>query len=430
MRFTGGDRSKTRPPLPAFASRRAALGSRTRDAFPAIHFPAMETLDALSDRIRAALDPDVRRHFSPEFIVCSEYFDRFTTETVGRALDRLGLADEFRRPSTAAEAIARRGFVPRAETALEWMLRKLAEEGFFAPADEAGRFVARAPLPPADSGAKEKALAVSPGCAPAFTVVDALAESIEDFFAGRKTGEEILFSPVRLSLWFDYFHNDNLLYAVNNRLGAEAAARALPRTRAAAILELGGGAGSAALALLEHLSAEGRLGGVGKYLFTEPVPTFLRRGERTLKARFPEVPLECRKLDMNVSLVEQGVAPGSFDLVYAVNTIHVAHDLRKTLEGIFAVVAPGGAVVFSECVRPRPGQPIYVEFIFNFLENFVRVVTDPVIRPTHGFLTPENWRQALRAAGFERPELLPDVDRLARDYPSFFVGAITARRPR
>jgi hypothetical protein len=85
--------------------------------------------------------------------------------------------------------------------------------------------------------------------------------------------------------------------------------------------------------------------------------------------------------------------------------------------------------VFSECVRPRAGQPIYVEFIFNFLENFVNVVTDPDVRPTHGFLTPENWRRALRSAGFENVELLPDVDALAREYPSFFVGAITARRP-
>jgi len=389
----------------------------------------MDPYQALSDRIRAALEPDVRRHFSPEFVICSEYFDRYTTETAGQALARLDLLGEFREPSTAAEAIARKGYAPRAETALSWMLDKLAEEGFLeARGDAPRRFVTRIPVPPAGSGAREKALAVSPACAPAFTVVDALADNIEDFFAGRKTGEEILFSPARLSLWFDYFNNDNLLYAVNNRLGAEAAARALPRTRPVTILELGGGAGSAAMALLEHLSAEGRLGNVRRYLFTEPVPTFLRRGERSLKARFPEVPFECRKLDMNVSLVDQGIAPESVDLVYAVNTIHVAHDLRRTLAAIREVVIPGGAVVFSECVRPRAGQPIYVEFIFNFLENFVNVVTDPEVRPTHGFLTPGNWRAALAEAGFENAELLPDVESLSREYPSFFVGAITARR--
>jgi SAM-dependent methyltransferase len=384
-----------------------------------------------SDRLRGALEPDVRRYFSPEFVICSEYFDRFTTEIAGRDLGRLGLLDEFRSPATASEALARKGYVPKASVALSWMLSKLAEEGFFEaiPGPGPTRFIARTPLPPGESGAKEKALAISPSSAPAFTVVEELSANIVDFFTGRKTGEEILFSPARLALWFDYFNNENLLYAVNNRLGAEAVARTLSRTHPSFVLELGGGAGSAALALLERLAADGRLSNVRKYSFTEPVPTFLRRGERALKQRFPEVPLECRKVDMNVSLTEQGVAPESVDVAYAVNTIHVAHDLGKTLAFIHEAVKPGGAVVFSECVRPRAGQPIYVEFAFNFLDNFVDVVTDPEIRPTHGFLTPANWRAALSRAGFDRVEILPDVEALARDYPSFFVGAITARKP-
>ena len=391
----------------------------------------MDPYDAFSERLRSALEPDIRRHFSREFVVCSEYFERFTTETAGRDLERLGLIEEFRHPSTVEDALARKGYVPRAAVALRWMLSKLSQEGFFAPEGEGNalRFVARTPLPPGESGAKERALAISPAAAPAFTVVEELSANIVDYFRGAKTGEEILFSPARLTLWFDYFNNENLLYAVNNRLGAEAVSRTLARTHPSVLLELGGGAGSAALALLEHLSAEGRLGAISRYLFTEPVPTFLRRGERALKQRFPEVPLECRKLDMNVSLSGQGIAPESVDLVYAVNTIHVAHDLEATLSGIFEVVKPGGAVVFSECVRPFPGQPIYVEFIFNFLENFVHVVTDPEIRPTHGFLTPANWRAALTRCGFERVELIPDVDKLAIEYPSFFVGAIRAWKP-
>src|SRR5262249_1923928 len=74
--------------------------------------------------------------------------------------------------------------------------------------------------------------------------------------------------------------------------------------------------------------------------------------------------------------------------------------------------------------------PIYVEFVFNFLENFTGVATDERTRPNHGFLTPENWRAAFRAAGFERPEILPDVEELSRHYEAFFVAAVSARRPR
>ena len=101
-----------------------------------------------------------------------------------------------------------------------------------------------------------------------------------------------------------------------------------------------------------------------------------------------------------------------------------------TLGRIRETLKPGGAAVFSECVRPFEGQPIYVEFVFNFLENFTGVATDAATRPNHGFLTPDNWRKAFEKAGFEKPEILPDVDALARHYDSFFVAAVTARKPR
>src|SRR6185295_7803938 len=119
------------------------------------------------------------------------------------------------------------------------------------------------------------------------------------FLRGEKTGEEILFSPARLPLWFDYFSNDNLLYQINNRLGAEAVARRLP-PHAATIVEIGGGSGSAALAVLARLPR------VGRYVFTEIVPTFLRRAERTLKARFPDVAFEFGRLDMDRDFSAQG----------------------------------------------------------------------------------------------------------------------------
>ncbi|MGH9442176.1 MAG: hypothetical protein ACRD16_07855, partial [Thermoanaerobaculia bacterium] len=274
-----------------------------------------DALETFSSSLRGSLDPSLRVLFSREFLICSEHFERFTTETAGRDLDRLGLLRLFEEPTTAREALERAGHVARAATALEWMLSKLSEEGFLSvdPASAPPRYRLRDPHPPADSGARDKAIAIAPSSAPAFAVVEELSKHIVDYFEGRKTGEEILFSPARLTLWFDYFNNDNLLYAVNNRLGAEAVSRALSRSHTSSLLELGGGAGSAALALLERIERDGLFERIEKYTFTEPVPTFLRRGERSLRARFPGVALEARKLDMNVSLVEQGIPENSLD---------------------------------------------------------------------------------------------------------------------
>jgi SAM-dependent methyltransferase len=377
-------------------------------------------------------DPDIRALFTPAFILCSEHFDRFTVDMLLRLVRELDLVPALDRGTTVADLLAAKGYSPRAAAPLSWFLRKLAAEGYLelSPQEPEPAYRLRGPLPVGDADREEsQARAIDPSSLPAFAVVRTMVEHVPEFLRGEKTGEEILFSPARLPLWFDYFSNDNLLYQINNRLGAEAVARALPR-HPSTIVEIGGGSGSAALAVAERLARDGSLGRVGHYVFTEIVPTFLRRAERNLKARYPQLPMEFSRLDMDAEFGPQGIAPGTADLVYAVNTIHVARDLGATLSRIRETLKPGGTAVFSECVRPFEGQPIYVEFVFNFLQNFTGVATDPDTRPTHGFLTPENWRRALRAAGFERPEILPDVESLAKHYDAFFVAAVSARKPR
>src|SRR5262249_40005287 len=206
------------------------------------------------------------------------------------------------------------------------------------------------------------------GCAcwwPAYVLADRAAQDYPTFLRGERTGEEILFSPARLRLWVEFFSNDNPLYAVNNLVGAVAAEEALP-PGSPMILELGGGLGSAAAALLQRLRAAGRWADLAAYQFTEIVPTFLRRGQQGLQTRFPDAPfLRVASLDMTLPFQDQGVRPESLSLVYAVNTLHVARDLDFTLREIFSVLAPGRRLVISECVRPAPAQTIHVEFIFN-----------------------------------------------------------------
>ena len=92
-------------------------------------------------------------------------------------------------------------------------------------------------------------------------------------------------------------------------------------------------------------------------------------------------------------------------------------------------LAPGGALVVSECVRLVPEQTIYAEFVFNLLESFRSPVLHPVRRPNGGFLAPEHWRAAMEAAGLDDVRLVPDVDTLRDRFPQFNVAAIGATRP-
>jgi SAM-dependent methyltransferase len=391
---------------------------------------------AMSDRdvedLRQAIsDSDIRALFTPEFVLCTELFDQYVTHTVLRLLRELGIEPKLEHGATVSALMTGLSFAPRAAIPLSWMLEKLEAEGFLSAESDGGgrRFRAPAPLPVTDAESfAARSCAIHRGSEPGFAVVRTMVPHVGEYFRGARSGEDILFAPNRLTLWFDYFSNQNLLYAINNLLGAEAARRLL-RPGGIDVLELGGGSGSAALAFAERAARAGELERVSRYRLTEIVPTFLRRAERNLKRAFPDLAAVYQRLDIDLPFADQGIAPASVDLIYAVNTIHVARDLDATLAHIREALKPGGRLLVSECVRNFPGQPIHVEFIFNFLENFTRVKTDPATRPIHGFLTPANWRDSLAKAGFEEIEIIPEVEQIARRYPSFFVAAIQARKP-
>ena len=378
------------------------------------------------DAARLALDigdPDLAPFFTQEFLSLTARFDELVDAACRAALERSGAWP----PAAGAspeELASRIGVPPAAHPAFDFLFGKLVEAGHLER--EGDRLRASGPGPEKFDEALVRFVADSPAASVGAELVALLVEEAPDIFSGRKTGEEVLFSPQRLPLWFRYFSNANPLYSVNNALGAVVLLRELPPA-GARVLEVGGGAGSAAEALLSR-AGEGR---IATYRFTELVPTFLRRGERAARAAAPPgTAVEAARLDMTRPWAEQGIAPASFDAVYAVNCFHVAADLDAVLAESRAALVPGGALVLSECVKPGdPRRPIYVEFIFRFLGSFNSVVTHPERRPAHGFLSPAAWRASLAAAGFTGTRLAPDVERLSARYPDFFVAVVSATRP-
>jgi SAM-dependent methyltransferase len=279
----------------------------------------------------------------------------------------------------------------------------------------------RSPVPPPDPAEILAAQAATDErCLPSYRIAALAAESYPAVLRGELTGEQALFDADGVVAWSKYFSNANPLYGVANAVGAVAAAHALA-DRGGAVLELGGGLGSAAEALLERLAPDA----VPSYRFTEVAPLFLRRAERALLARFPGRRLEFGALDIDRPF---GVPPASFALVYGVNVLHVARDLAATLAEVRAALAPGGALVLTECVRRAAGRPVYVELAFNLLASFRDPVLVPGWRPNGGFLTPDEWRWALSSNGFRDVEVYPDIAAIQAAFPQFVVAAVTGRR--
>ena len=389
---------------------------------------------ALATGLQEALPPALRSLFDGCFLRSWDLYDEFVFRLALRVFQAAGLESATSQPGDAAEIAARAKLEPgRALVPLEWILRQLATRSILQElsAGNGTRWALRNGLLPSldPDSVREEQAGLDPSWLPAYTLAETAARDYVRFLRGEVAGEEVLFSPARLRLWIDYFSNAHGLYAVNNRIGAIAVEEWM-RPADAAILELGGGLGSAAHALLERLEATARLGTLREYRFTELIPTFLRRGQREIQARFPDLKsLRFAPLDMNRAFEAQGVPPRSMSVVYAVNTLHVADDLVFTLGEIFRALEPGGRLVVSECVRMRRGQSLSAEFIFNLMATFrSRAATAPG-QPPAGFLLPGQWQAAMEAAGFVDVRFLPDVRTFAERFPLFHVAAIGATRP-
>ncbi|MET8850208.1 methyltransferase [Amycolatopsis sp. NPDC004625] len=375
-------------------------------------------------KLRAAIaDERVREHFPYRFLAANETFARLVDATAYRILASIGAlpsADGISVQQAKQElSIPWRRTIP-----LHFLYEKLSDSGILTR--EGGRFVPGPVAVPVWDDVAAELAAREPGAAVATEILKTLVDEAKKFFAGEATGDEILFAPQQLPLWLKYFSNDNLLYSINNKVGAEALSRLVP-PGGIEILEIGGGCGSGADQVLRTLGTD-----VKRYRFTEVAETFARHGEKAAAAAAsPTTTVESARIDMTLPWEAQGVEPGTFDAVYAVNCFHVAPDLDFVVAEAAKALKPGGAVVVSECVRPtKLARPIHAEIIFDFLDSFTDVITDPVKRPTHGFLTPAAWRATFEAAGLADVTVLPDVDAIAEEYPDFVVGAVIARAAR
>jgi len=399
-------------------------------AVDAILGTTAEERERLAASIARHLPAPLVSVFSPDVMCSHLLFDEFVHRLILSVCAETDLGAAACQWSTVDEIVARSGFDPgHATAAVGSILRHLVARGVLSSAPGGARFRAEHDVPvldPAEVRAEQQRH--DPACLPSYVIAEAAARDYPVFLRGKREGEDILLAPTRLPLWVAYFSNGNPLYAVNNRVGAVAVEAWMPRA-VVSILEIGGGCASGTTALLEWLAAAGRLGDVACYRFTELVPAFLRRGQRIVEERFPGVPgLTFEPLDMNRPFAEQGVQPEGVAIVYAVNTLHVAHDLEFTLAEVRRALEPGGQLIVSECVRPFPGQTLYPEFVFNLMATFRAPRLHPEYRPNGGFLTISQWTSALEAAGFVDVRVLPDIASIRHVFPTFYAAALSATR--
>ncbi|WP_413173257.1 beta-ketoacyl synthase N-terminal-like domain-containing protein [Anabaena azotica] len=161
------------------------------------------------------------------------------------------------------------------------------------------------------------------------------------------------------------------------------------------ILEIGGGQGVATTELLPILPETQTT-----YTFTDVGGLLLNRAQE----KFSDYPfVEYRFLDIEKPPIEQGYSLHSFDVVIAVNVLHVTRNLGKTLDHVRSLLAPGGLLLLWEITEPQLNFDITDGLLMNPLEDAQRSYGNP-------FLSANQWREALKSQGFVEVEVVSQTE--------------------
>lgn len=367
----------------------------------------------------AGLPPE---SWSAELHLLSELVDALTDRACLGILAELGIPVPGHLELLVDDLRLGAGVTDERALDFHWLWRRLDWSGLLT-GQAGGEVVDVLPLP-WDEPALAAALELhGPRLGTTAALIEHVRASWPVWLRGQKDGKQVLFSRRALELWEGYFQGGNAPIAALNALGAHAAERALAGRTGLRALEVGGGLGSGAQALLRRLGPR-----LASYDCTELTPVLLPRGEaRARSAAPPGLRMAARLLDLDQPLEPQGVAPGGLDLIWGVNTLHAARDLVASLRALRAGLAPGGALVLAECVLPAPGAALAPELVFRLSPQFHQALPEPGVRERGGFLDEPGWRAALQRAGFARVELVPDLARAHAAYRPFAMAAIVAR---
>lgn len=225
-------------------------------------------------------------------------------------------------------------------------------------------------------------------------------EPLELYLAAKDSIAESLQPEQPLNVYFKRIIRSSL----------EALVKLLPSNINLRILEIGGGQGVVTSELLPVLPSTQT-----KYVFTDIGGLFLNEAKQKFSA-YPFV--EYSLLNIEQSPQEQGYKSHSFDVVIAVNVLHVTSNLRRTLDHVRSLLAPGGLLLLWEITQPQLRFDITDGLLINVIEDKERSRGNP-------FLSKEQWYEKLYSSGFVEVEALSKSDIFGHDVIVAQVSALT-----
>lgn len=191
-------------------------------------------------------------------------------------------------------------------------------------------------------------------------------------------------------------YGQNRLSTYLNRMCASAIthhARTLTAAgRTCRILEIGAGVGGTTADVIAELPDTGV-----DYLFTDVSRYFIDAAAH----EWPQV--RTALFDINTPPEEQGIQPGSLDVVLCANVLHNAQNIDDTLLQIERLLAPGGLLVIIDSTATNAPLMASMEF-----KEGLGNTTDARVTTGSPFLTFTQWQDAISASPLESIAVLPE----------------------
>ncbi|MFF9641211.1 Gfo/Idh/MocA family oxidoreductase [Kitasatospora aureofaciens] len=222
------------------------------------------------------------------------------------------------------------------------------------------------------------------------------AERLPALLTGEQQATLLLFPEGRTEL-ADAVYRDTVTARYLNTAVATAVRRlaAAGGSEPLRVLEVGAGTGATTEAVVMALAGEpeARV----DYLFTDVSRFFLDPARQ----RFARLPwLRYGTYDIDRAPDEQGLAPGSFDVVIAAGVLNNARDTDATVRALTELLVPGGWLLVTEPTRE------HLE-ILSSQAFMMTAAQDARLASGTTFLSREQWLGVLAGAGIPEVRTLP-----------------------
>lgn len=357
--------------------------------------------------------------------------DKYLLQLIKKVFDRIGISEDLKNFISIQQIMEKYNYVEKADRMLRWDLERLKFDDYVESKEENGTVLYKytsKELPTDYEEIYNWCSKEDPRSVYAFRLLALVADNYEEILEGKTSGVNVIYSPENIHIINEYYQS-GLFYTVNNVLGGKVLNYEVDKRESPKILELGGGLGSGTKQFLEQRKAAGKDLKSFHYHFTDVTNSMLRKTKKPLEEITGDLSnFEFSKHDFNKSLEDLGLAEEQYDIIWAVNAIHVATNLKFTLQQLYRLLKPKGTLLIVETVRPIYCPWVQHEFIINSLDDYGNVELNDEWRPVHGFMRWTNWVKAVEAGGFDIVDTVPNMTEVEAKYNNCYATVIRGQK--